>query len=536
MAQVHAIFIGDQNTYDYVRTIKPQWNWREPITDISNIDSVFDVLETEPVPDVIMVSDHFYTQAYSTHNEDMQNNFFDIVATSNQTLLIIFDWENYNIRQTLQSAIEQHSIALKEQERQEQLEDPTVEVVGVQPYYWVESQRATTDLDTVIEEYVNSETAVPQIVNTLMEVEGYIDDSTDDIDDHEVIDSISDTSAYMDAHTSQESSDIDLGEEVFTNARGVLGELIVSTSSKGGAGKTNTAMGVAQWLSSANYFARMKDSSVPELKVCVIDLDTNDAQIETLIDQTNSSQTILNVIAQHREKDSAQGHYSFLTIEDVEPFVYHRKQDGLSYMLAPHYAVNSASIKPEEYNDVVKVLRHMFDIVVVDTSVNYSEPLFRYYIYPQATAIILVTTLDDRSILGCGKWIIANGGSSSLQGSASLDLGKVKIVVNRASASAGVSLEELTQRMKSATDFAYSTYGTDTSGLGRPEIVAGVKNEGEAFTQLANKRHFELIMTLDDFRDSMSEVALSVVPEGMHKDFASFTKADFISYVRELNS
>ena len=47
----------------------------------------------------------------------------------------------------------------------------------------------------------------------------------------------------------------------------------------------------------------------------------------------------------------------------------------------------------------------MYDYIILDTSVNYLDPLLEEVAYPMADKIILVTDMGISSVMGMARWI-----------------------------------------------------------------------------------------------------------------------------------
>lgn len=216
------------------------------------------------------------------------------------------------------------------------------------------------------------------------------------------------------------------------------GKIITVTSNKGGSGKSTVALLLATTLAQTsqraydNAIARGETNPTEPLKVCIIDLDTYDGQLGFVLNQ--ATPTSLNIaLASNQPRD-----------EDLvwNNLVYSDRM-GFHTLLAPVRGQTARFTDAYFYNQVVDLLKKMFDVIILDTSVQHYDEIIKMVALPQADVILLVTTLDIKSVKGLARWVNV-AASPRDEGGHGLDMNRVGIVVNGSVHNVGIGLEELT--------------------------------------------------------------------------------------------
>jgi MinD-like ATPase involved in chromosome partitioning or flagellar assembly len=214
------------------------------------------------------------------------------------------------------------------------------------------------------------------------------------------------------------------------------GLIIASTSSKGGSGKTTVAMCTASMFYHSSRLATEQGLRDKPLSVCIVDMDTRDGQIGFLLGKTSPS--ALNV---YLSPDKS--------VKAIRELLVYDEKLGIHALLAPKRARTAEYLTPEFYRDVIEKLATMFDVVVLDTSVNYLDPLLGQLVLPIADAILFVTNLSIGSVYGMTRWMdevtasVEDGGSGIPQS-------KIGIVVNQSLPGVGIDQELLQQAASGA--------------------------------------------------------------------------------------
>lgn len=198
------------------------------------------------------------------------------------------------------------------------------------------------------------------------------------------------------------------------------GKVITVTSSKGGSGKSTVSLGLASYIKKSSRIAVETGVEDRELKVIVIDLDTRDGQLGFLVGKRKP--TIFNIM----EATPASG----VNEEAIMTGVYQDPRSGCDYIFAPRRARNASNIEPSFYGNLIQKLRSMYDVIVVDTSVNFTDDLLSKIAYPLADKIAFVTDMGISSVMGMARWVQETTDPISANGSG-IDKGKIGIVVNK---------------------------------------------------------------------------------------------------------
>lgn len=304
----------------------------------------------------------------------------------------------------------------------------------------------------------------------------------------EAIDYHENQSAAVDAFRKAESKaqSIEVDEGSSDHHRfGRNGKVITVTSSKGGSGKTTAALLLATQLSLSSKKAHEQGLIEEPLRVCVVDLDTFDGQIGFVLNAARP--TALNIALANTPKDT----------DLVWNNLVYSERMGFHALLAPVRGVTARYTDARFYTEVISYLRSMFDVVVLDTSVQHYDEIIDRVALPLADAVLLVTTLDVKSVKGLARWLQV-AAESREEGGHALDMRKVGVVVNGSIHGVGIGSDELTAASMGApllVSIPMESKAVQTAGnAGRlEEIVKTHPTLGEAYFKLANKMHASVL-------------------------------------------
>ena len=202
------------------------------------------------------------------------------------------------------------------------------------------------------------------------------------------------------------------------------GQITVTvTSSKGGSGKSTVSLLLASTI------ARASAQAGKPLSVCVIDLDVRDGQVASLIGKFMP--TALNIRVQP-VWDEERIRRNMVAAEGL----------NVDTLLAPIRPRTADTVGPEFYRTIGRSLQRMYDVVIIDTSVQYLEPLIAEVALVESDAILFVTTLASTAIQGMARAlreITAPLDESGL----GIPRSKVGIVVNQSVANVGMEREQV---------------------------------------------------------------------------------------------
>lgn len=197
---------------------------------------------------------------------------------------------------------------------------------------------------------------------------------------------------------------------------------IACMSSKGGSGKSTTAISLAATI------ARTSAAAGEPKKVVIVDLDTRDGQIGSLINQYMPTAVSIRVLPQWNA-------------ETVQQNLVHDKNLGIDALLAPLRPRNADDVGPEFYREIIKILQTTHDVVIMDCSVNYLDPLLGVA-FSLADEILFVTTLATTSVQGMAR-ALTELFANPEDGGLGINPGKVGVVANQVIRNVGMDKDKL---------------------------------------------------------------------------------------------
>jgi cellulose biosynthesis protein BcsQ len=198
---------------------------------------------------------------------------------------------------------------------------------------------------------------------------------------------------------------------------------ITVTSSKGGSGKSTASILLGGSIARASA-----DAGHP-LSVCLIDLDTRDGQVASLIGKFMP--TALNIRVQPVWDE-----------ERIRRNLVHAEGLDIHCLLAPIRPRTADTVGPDFFRTIVRSLQRMFDVVIMDTSVQYLEPLIADVAMGEADEILFVTTLASTAVQGMARAlreITAPIDESGL----GVPREKIGIIVNQSVANVGMERDQV---------------------------------------------------------------------------------------------
>lgn len=197
---------------------------------------------------------------------------------------------------------------------------------------------------------------------------------------------------------------------------------IACMSSKGGSGKSTTA------LCLAGAIAKSTAAAGAPKRVVVVDLDTRDGQLGSLIGQYMPTAVSIRV----------------MPVWDASTILnnlVHDKRMNIDALLAPVRPRNADDVGPDFYRQIIQVLQTTHDVVILDCSVNYLDPLLGVG-FALADEILFVTTLATTSVEGMAR-ALTELFAAPTQGGLGLDRRKVGVVANQVINNVGMGKDKL---------------------------------------------------------------------------------------------
>lgn len=187
-------------------------------------------------------------------------------------------------------------------------------------------------------------------------------------------------------------------------------------SSKGGVGKSILALNLAI------VFSKYVDK-----KILLIDMDLQFGDISMLVNRYNEK-TILDMVEEGQTE----------SYEVIKPFLY-KYNSNCDILFAPRKPEAAEYITKDNIDKIVKAVKSQYDIIVVDTGVNFNDNTL--FVLDIAEKILLVSTMEI---------VALKNTKLGLKVMESLGYGKekVKLVINRFNTDYGISKKEIEAAFK----------------------------------------------------------------------------------------
>lgn len=407
---------------EWIGGLKPDWDVQIPVTSANDVWDLLESGQLSPESEIVFISDLLY--------EETPEDFATVVASFAPTALVIITVENAELMPAINDSV------LK-----------AVEEFKIQqgPYYFLDTavDDPAASIDMVIgqyQEFIAQLTPADETQETdVAQVENYDPVNTPNVPTVTSVPAANSTPSQT--HFSPESAGFASNytpEELssISNNLGEPGFIVASTSSKGGSGKTTTAVCTGITISlGARLAVEQGIPGASELKVCVVDMDVRDGQIGFSINQQSPS-----ILTLYLEEE--------LTLDTINKHIIPVDRFGISCLLAPKRGRTADYLTPQFYLDVLHKLRLMFDVIILDTSVNYLDPLLRQVVYPESDAILLVTNLSKGAVLGMPRWM--DEVTSGEDGTTPVEKEKIGVVINQSLGGVGMDLALVRKAAKGA--------------------------------------------------------------------------------------
>jgi MinD-like ATPase involved in chromosome partitioning or flagellar assembly len=178
----------------------------------------------------------------------------------------------------------------------------------------------------------------------------------------------------------------------------------------------------------AGTIARASAAANAPKRVVLVDLDTRDGQVGSLISQFMPTALNIRVLPKW---DAAS----------VKANLVHDKRMGIDALLAPVRPRNADDVGPEFYRDIIGILQTTHDVVVLDCSVNYLDPLLGVG-FAMSDEILFVTTLATTSVQGMAR-SLTELFADPADGGLGIPREKVGIVANQVINNVGMGRDKL---------------------------------------------------------------------------------------------
>lgn len=431
-----ALYIGVPQVGDALKNIRKQWDFQPSVPDI---DTFYKGLVDGTISNdiqILLVFDGFF-------DPTGQNNTFEtLVATMGpHCFLGIINYQVMH-KDQMRERIQYEADSLGESENLH--------------FYFIDATKPNQSLD--------------------MSVNNFVQESKDKV----LVEALLGRGAA--SYTSQPVADPSKSAALFKKHEddipsNYLGQVVAVTSSKGGSGKSTVAVGTATYLAHASINSVREGLEDRPLKVCILDLDVRDGQLGFLTG--NSSPTVLKL--------RSEG----ISRETVERTVIYDKKLKCDLLLAPKRPRLSEDTPPDFYVELIHVLRKMYDYIVIDTSVNYLDPLLEKVAYPTADQIVFVTDIVVNSVFSMTRWI-QEVTTPREKGGMGINRNKIGIVVNKVLSDVNMPGEKIVR-----------------SALGIP-VIAVIPSNPRLIAHAANFQSMNTILKHKDLYPAIRRLARGI--------------------------
>ena len=375
-----AIFIGSSKVSDFLKGNLPDWEFLPPEKRLIDFERGIDSGDISDDIQVIITTDKHFDE--SGRNQTFEN----IVASMSPLCLFIVVNYDPKLKSLMQERINRVLYGLGYSDSREN-------------YYFIQTTNFKDSIKRVERIFIEKNVNDP---NSLSRGAALILDGREE------------SEGLEEDHTEEKQSEID---KVRNTKSEYLGQVVTSTSSKGGSGKSTVAITLATLISHASIRARKDGLTDRDLKVCIVDLDVRDGQLGFFTGLT--SPTLFHIVNQG------------VSEETVRKNTHKDDKLKIDLILAPRSPRTASNIPPEFYLELIAQLKKMYDYIILDTSVNYTDPLLEEVAYPVANLIIMVTEIVTTSVYSMVRWIHEVTQSKEKQGMG-ISKDKIGIVINKA--------------------------------------------------------------------------------------------------------
>lgn len=330
------------------------------------------------------------------------------------------------------------------------------------PFYFVGYETAQVDIYNAIEMFVNSPIISNEIKDSIrpMLPNGSISDN------------------YEDLNIEQNQE-----EEIIIPQNNGNNITICVTSSKGGSGKSTVAITLGAYLSKASKLAAEQGLVPKPLKICLVDLDTRDGQ-HWLLMGAKKPPTVMDILFNDNPYDPV----------NIQKGLWYSDKIDCDFLFAPKRPRNAKEIPANTYAQIITQLKNMYDVIILDTSVNYLDSLGEDVAYPISDRILFVSDMGQSSIVGCSRWIQEEMYAQE-RGDKNIPENKVGIIINKAMANVNMNSNKIQKC---------------TMNL---PIIAMIPSTPELVTYAANTAELHQILNHPPINEAFKDIAEAVLPE-----------------------
>lgn len=435
-----AIFIGPEIVSNHLIKIRKDWDF---VASVETIADLWDGLNNQTIDDnvqIIITLDGFFKP-----NEDDDRSFEQLVAMMSPHCFFAIISYRPDQEAHIRSRINAESYAIGNGDNEE--------------YYFINPKNPNVDIDNAVAHYINN--------SDNREVAAILDG-------RDVEEIYNENEEPQEVEPAPQATDYNF-DDIESDR---LGQVVAITSSKGGSGKSTVATTLATFLAHSSINSVREEKEERPLKVVILDLDVRDGQIGFLTG--NLSPTVIHMRS------------NGISEETLSETVIHSDRLKVDLLLAPKRPRVADDTPPEFYLELIQYLKRLYDYIILDTSVNYLDPLLEKVAYPIADQIVFVSDIVVHSVYSMTRWI-QEVTKSKAQHGMGIDKKKIGIVVNKSMANINMSGEKIAR-----------------SALGLP-VLTVIPNNAKLLAHAANLQSMEAILRHNDIRAAIQLLARRIV-------------------------
>lgn len=433
-----AIYVGVPAVYDYLVKLRPDWDFAPAVPDIKSLWQGLEDGSIDQQSHVILILDAFFDE------RGVDRSFEQLIASMAPYCLVGIISYKPQFKEIINERVESETYTLG---------------LGTTPsYYYIDHSQPARSLDSAVARFAST-TTLTDIASILTgrPIE-LVEDDEDEPAERQL------ESNYLEDEDDEESE--------------YLGQMVAVTSSKGGSGKSTVAMTLATFLAHSSINSVREGLEEKPLKVILLDLDVRDGQIGFLTG--NSKPTVIQL--------RTDG----ISSENIDKTVIHSARLKCDLLLAAKRPRNADDTPADFYADLVQQLRKKYDYVILDTSVNYLDPLLEKVAYPMSDQIVFVTDIVIHSFFSMTRWIQEVTKPKSQMGMG-ISKNKIGIVLNKSLANVSMPGEKIYQ-----------------AALGLP-IITPIPSNPKIMASAANTQQMDLLLQHSDTYTAIRRLARSLV-------------------------
>lgn len=454
MDENKVIFVGLPQIHEALADMFQDWDFQTPVNNLAELEADLQA----PEDTANLSKDSSMIMIFSRLFDEDPELFATIVAyyAPHVAITILMPEEDEGNKMHMQNVIRVKQVEFEENEQ--------IATSANTPYYFVSYSEPKADTMDALDKYTRSP---------------YINQASKDSVKSLLPDFLveQDESAFEEY---DDTPDSDLREELILEANNKGGQVIAVTSSKGGAGKSTVAIVLAHDIRKGSEVSVELGLEEEPLKVILVDFDIRDGQLGFLTG--GMSPNALDIL---KKADGGS-----LTPEVVKAGIHHKPELGVDFIYATRKARTAKNIPPAFYAELITQLKTMYDIIILDTSVNYLDDLLEKVAYPVSNSILFVTDMGISSIFGMTRWV-NEVTTPRDRGGSELDKNKISVVVNKTMDDVNMPAQRIQKAASGLPILAFLpsapnlfTYAANTNSLERVLENPQVNN---AFYGLAQK-------------------------------------------------